>query len=118
MQITRQRVRPEMEISTTEACPTCFGKGEIRPSILFTDTLRMKISYLVKDLKVKNFKLYIHPYVAAFINKGFPSLKWQWKWRYGMGVKIIPNQNLAFLEYHFMDENGEEIDMKQDFEVK
>jgi hypothetical protein len=77
-----------------------------------------EISYLVKDLKVKNFKLYIHPYVAAFINKGFPSLKWQWKWRYGMGVKIIPNQNLAFLEYHFMDENGEEIDMKQDFEVK
>jgi ribonuclease G len=35
-----------------------------------------------------------------------------------MGVEIIPDQNLAFLEYHFMDENGEEIDMKQDFEVK
>lgn len=118
MQITRQRVRPEMEISTTETCPACFGKGEIRPSILFTDTLRMKISYLVKDLKVKKFVLHVHPYVAAFINKGFPSLKWQWKWRYGMGVKIIPNQSLAFLEYHFYDTNGEEIDMKQDFEVK
>jgi len=118
MQITRQRVRPEMEISTTETCPACFGKGEIRPSILFTDTLRMKISYLVKDLNVKKFVLHVHPYVAAFINKGFPSLKWQWKWRYGMGVKIIPNQNLAFLEYHFYDTNGEEIDMKQDFEVK
>lgn len=118
MQITRQRVRPEMEISTTETCPTCFGRGEIRPSILFTDTLRMKISYLVKDLKVKNFTLHIHPYVAAFINKGFPSLKMQWKWRYGMGVKIIPNQSLAFLEYHFYDNNGEEIDMKQDFEIK
>ena len=38
MQITRQRVRPEMEVSTTEACPTCFGKGEIRSSILFADT--------------------------------------------------------------------------------
>lgn len=118
MQITRQRVRPEMEISTTEICPTCFGKGEIRPSILFTDTLRMKISYLVKDLNIKKFTLHVHPYVAAFINKGLISLKWQWKWRYGMGVKIMPNQNLAFLEYHFYDQNGEEIDMKQDFEVK
>lgn len=118
MQITRQRVRPEMEISTTEICPNCFGKGEIRPSILFTDTLRMKISYLVNDLKVKNFVLHVHPYVAAFINRGFISLKWRWKWRYGMGIKIIPNQNLAYLEYHFYDPNGEEIDMKQDFEIK
>lgn len=118
MQITRQRVRPEMEISTVETCPTCFGKGEIRPSILFTDTLRMKISYLVKDLKVKNFTLHVHPYVAAFINKGLISLKNQWRWRYGRGVKIIPNQNLAFLEYHFYNNEREEIDMKQDFEIK
>lgn len=118
MQITRQRVRPEMEISTTETCPNCFGKGEMRPSILFVDTLRMKISYLVKKLNVKKFTLHVHPYVAAFINQGIFSLKWRWKWRYGMGVKIIPNQSLAFLEYHFYDESNEEIDMKQEFEVK
>lgn len=118
MQITRQRVRPEMEISTTEICPTCFGKGEVRPSILFTDTLRMKISYLVNNLNIKKFTLHVHPYVAAFIEKGFPSLKMKWRWRYGRGVKIIPNQNLAMLEYFFYDQNNEEIDMKQDFEVK
>ena len=78
----------------------------------------MKISYLVKDLNVKKFTLHIHPYVAAYINKGFVSLKWKWRWRYGMGIKIVPNQNLALLEYHFYDESKEEIDMKQDFEVK
>ena len=118
MQITRQRVRPEMEISTTEICPACFGKGEIRPSILFTDTLRMKISYLVNNLDIKKFTLHVHPYVAAFINQGFISIKKKWRWRYGRGIKIIPNQNLAFLEYYFFDEHNEEIDMKQDFEVK
>lgn len=117
MQITRQRVRPEMEISTTETCPNCFGKGEIRPSVLFTDTLRTKISYLVNDLKVKKFTLYVHPYIAAFINQGFISLYLRWRWRYGFGVKVIPDQNLAFLEYHFYDENKEEIDMKQKYEV-
>lgn len=118
MQITRQRVRPEMEISTTEVCPNCFGKGEIRPSILFTDTLRMKISYLNKTLKVKKMSLHVHPYVAAYINQGLISLKWQWKWKYGWGLKIIPNQDLALLEYHFYDGNKEEIDMKQEFEMK
>jgi ribonuclease G len=118
MQITRQRVRPEMVIDTTETCPTCFGKGEIKPSILFTDTLRSKISYLVNKLNVKKFTLHVHPYVAAFINRGFFSLKWKWRWRYGFGVKVIPDQSLAFLEYHFYDTNKEEIDLKQEIELK
>ena len=43
MQITRQRVRPAMDIVTTEVCPSCFGKGEIQPSLLFTDTIYEKI---------------------------------------------------------------------------
>jgi len=118
MQITRQRVRPEMIIDTTEACPTCFGKGEIKPSILFTDSLRSKISYLVNKLDVKKFTLHVHPYIAAFIDQGFPSLKWKWKWRYGFGMKIIPDQSLAFLEYHFYDNHKEEIDLKQEIELK
>lgn len=118
MQITRQRVRPEMSVDTTEICPTCFGKGEIKPSILFTDSLRSKISYLVNKLNVKKFTLHVHPYIAAFINQGFPSLKLRWKWRYSYKMKIIPNQSLAFMEYHFYDENNEEIDLKQEIELK
>ena len=118
MQITRQRVRPEMEINTSEACPTCFGKGEIKPSILFTDSLQSKISYLVNKLNVKKFTLHVHPYVAAYINSGFFSLQRKWKWRYTMGMKIIPNQSMAYLEYHFYDTNKEEIDLKQEIELK
>lgn len=118
MQITRQRVRPEMVIDTTEVCPTCFGKEEIKPSILFADSLRSKISYLVNKLNVKKFTLHVHPYVAAYLNQGFPSLKWQWKWRYSMGMKILPNQALAYLEYRFYDENKDEVDLKQEIELK
>ena len=69
MQITRQRVRPAMDVNTTEICPTCFGKGTIKSSILFTDTLESKIDYLVNKLKVKKFSLHVHPYVAAYINQ-------------------------------------------------
>ena len=81
MQITRQRVRPAMDVATDEDCPTCFGKGKIKPSILFTDTLESKIDYLVNKLKVKKFTLHIHPYVAAYINQGFMSLKRKWQMR-------------------------------------
>ena len=73
MQITRQRVRPAMDVNTTEICPTCFGKGTIKSSILFTDTLESKIDYLVNKLKIKKFSLHIHPYIAAYINRGLVS---------------------------------------------
>lgn len=118
MQITRQRVRPAMDVNTNETCPTCFGKGTIKPSILFTDTLESKIDYLVNKLKIKKFKLHIHPYVAAFLNQGVFSLKRKWQLKYGLGIKIIPDQSLAFLEYKFYDSDREEIDMKEEIEIK
>jgi ribonuclease G len=112
MQITRQRVRPAMDVVVDEVCPTCFGKGRIRSSILFTDTLENKIDYLVNKLEIRKFKLHIHPYVAAYLNQGIFSLKRKWQMKYGFGIKIVPNQSLAFLQYIFYDKNGEEIDMK------
>ncbi len=118
MQITRQRVRPAMDVNTAETCPTCFGKGTIKPSILFTDALESKIDYLVNKLGIKKFKLHIHPYVAAYVNQGIVSLKRQWQLKYGLGIKIIPNQKLALLQYEFYDTNGEEIDMKEEVEMK
>lgn len=118
MQITRQRVRPAMDVDTSETCPTCFGKGTIKSSILFTDTLESKIDYLVNKLKIKKFKLHIHPYIAAYVNQGLLSLKYKWQMKYGFGIKIIPDQSLAFLQYKFYDSNREEIDMKEEFEIK
>jgi len=118
MQITRQRVRPEMEVATSEVCPTCFGKGKIKSSILFTDTLEGKIDYLVNKLKVKKFSLHIHPYVAAYVQKGLFSLSGKWKKKYNAGLKITPNQKLGFLQYEFYDNEGNEIDLKEEIEMK
>lgn len=119
MQITRHRVRPAMDVLTTEKCPTCHGTGDIKSSILFTDMLESKIDYLVNKLKVKIFTLHIHPFVSAYVNQGLiMSLKRKWQMKYGFGIKIIPNQKLAFLEYRFYDNKEEEIDMKEEIEIK
>jgi ribonuclease G len=118
MQITRQRVRPEIEVATSEVCPTCFGKGKIKSSLLFTDTLEGKIDYLANKLKVKKFSLHIHPYVSAYVEKGLFSLKHQWKKKYNVNLKIIPDQSLGFLEYVFYDKDGNEIDLKEEVEMK
>ena len=117
MQITRQRVRPAMDIRVEETCPTCFGEGTIKPSILFTDVLEQKIDYLVNKVGEKHFTLYLHPFVAAYINKGIISMKRRWQFKYGFGISIVPSQELAFLEYRFHSNKGEFIDMKQDSDI-
>lgn len=118
MQITRQRVRPAMDMQVEEVCPTCFGKGTIKPSILFTDTLENKIDYLFNNLGQKKVKLYVNPYVDAYINKGLWSLYRQWQMKYGFGLKIYPSQELAFLQYKFFDSKGQEINMTEEIETK
>lgn len=118
MQITRQRVRPAMDVNVEETCPTCGGTGTIKPSILFTDALESKIDFLVNKVGIKQFRLYVHPFVEAYINQGFFSLKRRWQMRYGLGVKVLADQRLAYLQYAFHDMKGEEIPMKQKNDMK
>lgn len=118
MQITRQRVRPAMDVRVEETCPSCNGTGKIKSSILFTDLLEGKIDRLVNKIGVKKFYLHVHPYVAAFINQGVVSLKNKWQIKYGFGVHIVPSQKLAFLQYEFYDSKREFIDMKEEIETK
>ena len=114
MQITRQRVRPALDIVTSESCPSCHGKGEVQPSLLFTDVIKDKIDYLVNNLKIKKFKMYVHPFVDAYIKRGLISDYLRWHREYGFGFKIIPNQSLAYLEYRVFDLKGNEIDIKEE----
>ncbi len=118
MQITRQRVRPAMSVNVEETCPTCYGKGTIKSSILFTDTLENKIDNLVNKIGIRKFYLHVHPYVAAYINKGVFSMKRQWQMKYGLGVRVIPSQKLAFLQYEFYDNDKQFIDMQEEIETK
>ena len=117
MQITRQRVRPAMDVNVEETCPTCNGTGKIKSSLLFTDQLERKIDTLVNKIGIKKFTLHVHPYVAAYINQGVMSLKMKWQLKYGFGVKIIASQKLAFLQYEFYDAKKQFIDMKEENET-
>lgn len=117
MQITRQRVRPALDIVTQETCPSCFGKGHVQASLLFTDKLEEKIEYLTEDLKIKKFTMYIHPFVEAYIKKGLFSLYSKWRRKYGRGVKIVADESLAFLQYRVFDQDKNEIDLKEESDM-
>lgn len=109
MQITRQRVRPEMNITTIEKCPACHGSGKITPALLFTEKLEEEIGNIVKDLKLSKLTLKVHPIIAAYITKGIWSLRLKWRVKHKCKIKIRKMQAYNFLEYHFFDKFGDEI---------
>ena len=114
MQITRQRVRPALDIATAETCPSCGGKGEVQPSLLFTDKLKDKIDYLVHTLNVNNFIMYVHPFVDAYLKKGLMSEYWKWRREFKRKFRIMPDQSLNYLEYKVLDKDRNEIDLKEE----
>jgi ribonuclease G len=111
MQITRQRVRPEMTIVTDEKCPSCQGTGETKPTILFTDELERGLSFIVDKIKTRKLILNVHPFVASYLKKGLIPIFRKWDFKYKISLKIQAVTSYHMLEYHFYDHFNNEIDL-------
>ncbi|NLA49017.1 MAG: ribonuclease E/G, partial [Bacteroidales bacterium] len=111
MQITRQRVRPEMHIVTNEKCPACNGTGEIKPTILFTDELEKNLEFIVDKIKTRIIYLNVHPFIAAYLKKGFFPIYLKWSLRYRILLRIQAVVSAQYLEYHYIDKYNNEIDL-------
>jgi len=109
MQITRQRVRPEMNIKTVETCPTCAGSGEIMPSILLTDEINSKLRYFSEKYEKSELTLKVHPYIEAFMKQGFFSMYLKWRLNIHFRFKIKGDYSYSFLEFAFFNKEGEKI---------
>ena len=107
MQITRERTRPEVSIKTGEVCPTCSGSGKIEASILIEDELQRDLEYVLEN-NSRSIKLFAHPFIAAYIKKGFPSMRFNWWRKYKRWISVYPNGDYHLTEYHFFDKNTEE----------
>lgn len=109
VQITRQRVRPEMNVEILERCPVCDGSGKIKPSILFTDEIENNLKYLLQDQNEKNVTLAVHPYMHAYLTKGLLSRRVKWMWKYRKTFKINAMKNYHMLDYKFFNQNNDEL---------
>ena len=113
VQITRERVRPETSVDTAEKCPTCGGTGEVQASILLIDQIENNLRYVLKEQNEPSVTLCVHPYIEAFLTKGgflgLNSQVRQWKRKYGKPIHVKPVSAYQFLEYHFLNQNQDEI---------
>lgn len=110
-QITRQRVRPEMNVVTREACPACGGTGTIQASIAVTDHIENHIEYLFTKQNEKKISIILHPFIHSYYKQGLISRQMKWFFKYKKWVNIIKDTSLGMVEYHFLDRNGDEIEL-------
>ena len=114
MQITRERVRPQMNIATKELCPTCNGTGKITASILVSDQVEKHIDHLLVKQNEKDLVLALHPYLHAYFTAGFISQRMRWYFKYKRWVNLITDSSLAITEFKFLNRDGEEIEVAQE----
>ena len=102
IQITRQRVRQEMNIDTQENCPMCSGNGKIDSSLLLIDQIETKIHNLVLA-KTNKIHISTHPFVASYINKkdGWfsSSICKKWSKKFGKQIVVTGDERLHLLQY-------------------
>lgn len=110
VQITRQRVRPQINIQTSETCPSCNGTGKIQASILIADEISNNIEFLIRQNKEKKLKIAVNPYVAAYLKEGFvKSIRFKWLINYGIWVSIASDTSMPFTITKYFNAAGEEI---------
>jgi len=110
MQITRQRMKPEVTINTQEICPSCHGTGKISSALILEDEIEKNLSYLINH-QHKDLSLVVHPIMYAYLTKGifFSSKQWAWRRKHKQPIRIKPNTNYHLTEFHFFDKHDEEI---------
>ncbi len=111
VQITRERVRPELKVDTLEKCPSCDGTGQIKSSMLLLDDIENNIRYFIKEQNEKKLLLKVNPVLHAYLRHGgmFNSIRWKWYRKYKRWITIEPVTAYHFMEYHFFNRKGEEI---------
>jgi ribonuclease G len=111
MQITRERVRPQMNIATKETCPTCNGTGKITAAILVSDLIEKNIDHLLVKQNEKDLVLALHPYLHAYFTNGFISRRMGWYFKYKRWVKLESDSSMPVTEFKFLNKEGEEIQL-------
>jgi ribonuclease G len=112
MQITRQRVRPDIAVSTHETCPTCQGTGSISSSLNIGETIEQNLDFIMKKQNENGVSLALHPYLFSFFTSGLVSKRMQWFFKYKKWITLQKDSSLGILEYHFKGKSGEEIELE------
>jgi len=109
MQITRERVRPEVVISTTETCITCNGTGRMENSVLIVDKIENDLEYIIQNQNQKGLIVTVHPYIYGYLKHGFMNLWRKWQWKLKSKITLLKDDKLNLNQYSIENKEGEAL---------
>jgi ribonuclease G len=96
-------------VNTAEMCPTCNGTGQVNATILLTDDIERDLEFIMQSRPKTAAPLRVHPFLEAYLKKGFPSKQMRWFMRYNKWVRVTAHTDYHLTEYRFFDGNDDEI---------
>ncbi|MEY2964111.1 MAG: hypothetical protein RL754_1372 [Bacteroidota bacterium] len=102
LELTRQRVRPETNIVTREENPDQLVEAPIQ----IVDRIKAKIA----SLEIREVYVHVHPFIEAFITKGFfSSMRKRWQKELRKKIIVVPRDAFKMLEWKVLDKDNAEL---------
>ncbi|HNY55197.1 MAG TPA: Rne/Rng family ribonuclease [Chitinophagales bacterium] len=108
MEITRQRMKEQVVVDTREPLLHANSKYKVDQPLQIIDNIEMELNHL-KTHKEKNFLLYVHPFIYAFMKKDTFSFRMKWYAKAGKIVRLIQDSSLHLGEYKLLTKGGEKV---------
>jgi len=99
MELTRQRVRPETNITTREENPDNLVEAPIQ----VIDAMASKLA----QIEMREVYIHVHPFIEAYLTKGFfGSIKKTWQKKFRKKIVVVPRDAFTMLEWRVMDKDN------------
>ncbi|MEX0966827.1 MAG: Rne/Rng family ribonuclease [Bacteroidia bacterium] len=110
VQITRQRVRPELNMNNAQTCPMCKGTGEANPHIMVVEEIENRLTEIMKEYKERSLRIIVNPFIQSHLTKGMVSLRWKWMWKYKIWIEVEADEAFFITKYLLLTSTGKEIE--------
>lgn len=101
VQMTRQRIRQNVQLSFSEACPTCGGTGLVQSRRTTINHLERWILRFKSESREFRLQLRVHPNVAEFLTSGVISRLTKIRFKFFIRIKLIPDKSIPVDEFRF-----------------
>lgn len=109
VQLTRERVRPAIEIATSEICSTCMGSGRVDSSVQLIGKIENEITYMWENMNQKGVTLRANALITHYFKAGFPSIRMKWWLKHKRWLKLETDPNLPITGYELINADKQVI---------
>jgi ribonuclease G len=101
MQMTRERIRQNVQLSFTEACPTCGGTGLVQSKRTTINQIERWIRRFKSESREFRLELRVNPNVGGYLTQGTISRLTKIMFKFFVKIKLVQDPSLPMDEYRF-----------------